>query len=157
MKKLEYKKYYPYIYKDDNNELDIRLEASEMDRLKELGTCNCMGIESLEFCGGMCVTSKCKCFKILIEVLDEFEQQKFTWKDIVEIRGELHYEEFPISGLMDDENTYQIDEFLDAVGRKYNAYPDLIKTEMMDGLDHIDVESYDLGCFINGIPEEEYD
>ena len=95
------------------------------------------------------------------KILEEFKQQKFIWKDIVEIRGEYHYEEFPISGLMDDELTYQIDDFLDSVGRKYNVYPGNIKTYMMDGIDFdpkkLSFGAESCGCYINGVPEECYE
>ena len=156
MEKLKYKKYYHCIYETERG-FDINLsEVAD----KEHSCINGHPFSINDVCGMTCYFAYpegCGLYDLGKEILEEFKQQKFTWKDIVEIRGEYHYEEFPISGLMDDENIYQIDEFLDAVGRKYNAYPDLIKTEMMDGFNHVDVEAYELGCFINGEPEENYD
>ena len=43
-------------------------------------------------------------------------------------------EEFPISGEMDG-NHYQIDNFLEAVAKKYGVRPDDVKTYMMDEID----------------------
>lgn len=155
MKKLKYKKYYPYIYE---TEWGFNIDLSEIEN-EEYPCVNGCSLD-VSTCRRTCCFAnpeKCDLYALGKEILEEFKQQNFTWKDIVEIRGEYHYEEFPISGLMDDKDTYQIDEFLDAVGRKYNAYPDLIKTEMMYGLDHVDVEVFELGCFINGISEKEID
>ena len=45
------------------------------------------------------------------DTLNEFKKHHFTWKDIVQVNGKLYEEEFMISGLMDDKNTYQIDDF----------------------------------------------
>ena len=98
---------------------------------------------------------------LIVDGIKEFQQQKFTWRDIVEINGKHYAEEFPISGLKDGESVYQIDDFLDAVGRKYNVEPEKIKTYMMDGIDFDPKElcfgAESCGCYINGVPEECYD
>ena len=81
----------------------------------------------------------------------------YTWKDIVEINGVHYAEEFEISGIMDDENTYQIDEFFIAVAEKHQVDVDEIKTYMMDDIDfnakNLPFGAEDCGCYINGIPE----
>ena len=48
---------------------------------------------------------------------------KYTWKDIVKVNGKIYAEEFPISGEMDDENTYQIDDFIDSVAKEKENNP----------------------------------
>lgn len=57
------------------------------------------------------------------------------WADIVEINGEFHAEMFQISGEMDDEKYYRIDDFIDSVANKYGVDADDVKTYMMDGID----------------------
>lgn len=84
-------------------------------------------------------------------------ENQYTWKDIVEINGCIHAEEFPISGEMDDENTYQIDDFLDAVAKKYHVSTDDVKTYMMDDI-AFDPKTQpygaeECGCYINGTAE----
>lgn len=84
------------------------------------------------------------------------ESPKYTWKDIVEINGNIYAEEFPISGKMDG-HAYQIDDFLGSVAEKYGIDADNIKTYMMDNID-FDASSLpfgaeDCGCYINGHPE----
>lgn len=78
---------------------------------------------------------------------------EYTWCDIVSVNGQIVAEEFPISGEMDDE-FYQIDDFLEAVAKKYGVGPDEVKTYMMDGIDfdpkelHFGAEA--CGCYKNG-------
>jgi hypothetical protein len=155
MKKLEYKKYYHLIYKRRNG--DLTLQPSTIDYDDSMchaeDMCECM-----IFCG---FYDSCLNVEKAWNTIKEFEGQEFTWKDVVEINGKHYAEEFPISGLMDSEDVYQIDDFLESVGRKYNVYPGNIKTYMMDGIafDSKEVEfgAESCGCYINGIPEECYE
>lgn len=156
MKKLKYKKYYQYIFKDEYGDLDINLNTIFWNFLEY--PCERRGPYGLKSCHMMCLPpDNCELYKIGEAILKEFKEQCFTWKDLVEVRGEIHEEEFKISGLNSYYEDYWVDEFIDAVARKYNAYPGFIKTETRDGLDRIDAEAFELGCFINGIPEGEYD
>lgn len=81
----------------------------------------------------------------------------YTWKDIVKVNGKISAEEFEISGVMDDENTYQIDDFLESVANKYRVDVDDIKTYMMDDIEFNPQElpfgAEDCGCYINGKAE----
>lgn len=153
--RIRYKCYYQLIYKKDNGELDIRTRDICIGALAR-------GCKNLEDCKMKC-RSKGICLPIMLieNVLMEFEEQKFTWRDVVEIDGKYYAEEFPISGLMDSEDVYQIDDFLDSVGRKYNVYPGNIKTYMMDGIDFdpkkLNFGAESCGCYINGVPEECYE
>lgn len=160
MKELKYKKYYHCIYETERG-FDINLCEVEN---KEYPCINGSPFSINNVCGNTCYFAYpggCGLYIMGKKILEEFKQQKFIWKDIVEIRGEYHYEEFPISGLMDDELTYQIDDFLDSVGRKYNVYPGNIKTYMMDGIDFgpkkLSFGAESCGCYINGVPEECYE
>lgn len=85
------------------------------------------------------------------------DENLYTWKDIVKIGDAIYVEEFPISGEMDGEDIYQIDDFLSAVSDKYNVDIDKIETYMMDHIEFdpktIGVDPADCGCYINGIPE----
>ena len=162
---IRYKCFYHSIYKKDNGELDIRTRDICIGALAR-------GYKNLEDCKTKC-RSKGICIPIILieNILMEFKEQKFTWNDMVEIDGKHYEEEFPISGLMDDENTYQIDEFINAVALKHNVYPENIKTYIMDGFklcgkdfgfidsDDIDYAPHraEYGCYINGTPEECYD
>ena len=81
----------------------------------------------------------------------------YTWKDVVKINGNIYAEEAPISGEMDDDGHYQIDEFMDAVAKKYKVSVDDIQTYMMDDI-HFNAENLPFdaeacGCYINGIGE----
>lgn len=155
MKKLEYKKYYHLIYKKRNG--DLTLQPSTIDYDDPM--CNAEDMyECMITCG---YYDRCPNVEKAWNTIKEFEEQKFTWKDIVEIDGKYYAEEFPISGLMDSEDVYQIDDFLESVGRKYNVYPGNIKTYMMDGIDfdpkEVEFGAESCGCYINGIPEECYE
>lgn len=83
--------------------------------------------------------------------------KKYTWKDIVKIDGQIYCEEFPISGVMDDPNTYCIGDFMKAVAEKYNCDTDDIQTYMLDGIEFdpsvLSFGAEACGCYINGIPE----
>lgn len=77
----------------------------------------------------------------------------YVWYDIVSVNGKITAEKFPISGETDAE-FYQIDDFLEAVAKKYGVGLDEVKTYMMDG---IDFDSKELlfgaeacGCYKNG-------
>lgn len=82
---------------------------------------------------------------------------KYTWKDIVKVNGKFYAEEFEISGEMDDENTYRIDDFIQAVADKYGVDPDDVETYMMDHVDFnpflVPFDAADCGCYINGVAE----
>jgi hypothetical protein len=54
------------------------------------------------------------------------------YKDLVCVRGKVYAEEFPISGEMDDESVYRIDDFLDAVAKKHHCQPDEVITYLED-------------------------
>ena len=94
-------------------------------------------------------------------VKDIYEQStvvnKYTWKDIVRINGKLYCEEFPISGEMDDPNTYRIDDFMKAVAEKHCCDTDDIETYMLDDIEfdgkRLIFGAEDCGCYINGVPE----
>lgn len=78
---------------------------------------------------------------------------EYTWCDIVSVNGKIVAEEFPISGEMDAE-FYQIDDFLEAVAKKYGVGLDEVKTYMMDGIDFDPKElpfgAEACGCYKNG-------
>lgn len=86
----------------------------------------------------------------------------YEWYDIVEINGSCHAEHFEISGKTDgneQESFYQIDDFLEAVARKYGVDTDDIQTYMMDNID-FDPQAQPFGaeacgCYIDGRPEWE--
>lgn len=85
---------------------------------------------------------------------------KYTWRDIVKVHqlGSFQYsiEEFPISGKMDDENHYQLDDFVRAVALKYGVTEDDVECYMMDSFDFPTTVGWDvatLGCYIFGKPE----
>lgn len=84
-------------------------------------------------------------------------KNKYTWKDIVKVNGEITTEEFEISGVMDNEDTYQIDDFLEAVAQKYGVNVDDVETYMMDDIDfdpdELPYGAEDCGCYINGVAE----
>lgn len=66
-------------------------------------------------------------------------------------------EEFEISGVMDDEDVYQIDDFLEAVAQKYGVDVDDVETYMMDDIEFNPEElpygAEACGCYINGVAE----
>lgn len=79
---------------------------------------------------------------------------EYTWRDLVCIDGEYYEEEFPITGIMDTPEHYQIDDFLEAVATKYGVIVDEIQTYMMDGVCPEGWKGVEtLGCYINGEPE----
>lgn len=82
---------------------------------------------------------------------------KYTWKDIVLINGKCYAEEFEISGLMDGDDVYQIDSFLEAVAEKYGVDVDDVQTYMMNDI-HFDPKNLpwgaaECGCYIGGKAE----
>ena len=82
---------------------------------------------------------------------------KYTWKDIVLINGKCYAEEFEISGLMDGDDVYQIDSFLEAVAEKYGVDVDDVQTYMMNDI-HFDPKNLpwgaaECGCYIDGKAE----
>lgn len=84
-------------------------------------------------------------------------KNKYTWKDVVKVNGKITTEEFEISGEMDDEDTYQIDDFLVAVAQKYGVDVDDVETYMMDDIDfnpeNLPYGAEECGCYINGVAE----
>lgn len=81
----------------------------------------------------------------------------YEWYDVVEVNGKYYCEIACITGEMDDEDTYQIDDFLEAVAEKHGVDVDDIKTYMMDNID-FDAETLQFGaescgCYIDGMPE----
>lgn len=84
-------------------------------------------------------------------------KNKYTWKDVVKVNGKITIEEFEISGKMDDEDTYQIDDFLVAVAQKYRVDVDDVETYMMDDIDfnpeNLPYGAEECGCYINGVAE----
>lgn len=78
---------------------------------------------------------------------------EYVWYDIVSVNGKITAEMFPISGEM-DEAYYQIDDFLEAVAKKYGVETDEVKTYMMDGIDFDPKElpfgAEACGCYKNG-------
>ena len=99
--------------------------------------------------------------QMMNQPVDIYEQSivvnKYTWKDIVRINGKLYCEEFPISGEMDDPDTYRIDDFMKAVAEKHNCDTDDIETYMLDDIEfdgkRLIFGAEDCGCYINGVPE----
>ena len=85
------------------------------------------------------------------------KKHNYIWKDVVEIKGHYHAEEFPISGLMDGPNVYQIDDFLDAVAKKYRVTIDDVKTYMLHNIEFdasvLPFGAEDCGCYIDGVAE----
>lgn len=92
--------------------------------------------------------SKAKVWEaILIEILQRLQNSPKTsfksysyedihvWADIVKVNDKYHAEIFPISGEMDDESHYRIDDFIDAVADKYGVNADDIQTYVMDNID----------------------
>lgn len=84
----------------------------------------------------------------------------YTWKDIVDINGVCYAEEFPISGEKDgdeDDVYYQLDDFYEAVAKKYGVDTDDIETYMMDGIEFdprvLPWGAEDCGCYIDGVAE----
>lgn len=84
----------------------------------------------------------------------------YTWKDIVDINGVCYAEEFPISGEKDgdeDDAYYQLDDFYEAVAKKYGVDVDDIETYMMDGIEFdprvLPWGAEDCGCYIDGVAE----
>ena len=96
---------------------------------------------------------------IASDIINEFKEHKFTWRDIVEINGKYYAEEFSISGIMENPDAYILDDFYTAVAEKYNV--DLtkneIKTYMMDNITfnptELEFGAEDCGCYIDGEPE----
>lgn len=82
---------------------------------------------------------------------------KYTWKDVVKVNGKISTEEFEISGVMDNEDVYQIDDFLKAVAQKYRVDVDDVETYMMDDIEFNPEElpygAEACGCYINGVAE----
>lgn len=84
---------------------------------------------------------------ILIEILQRLPNGQKTsfksysyedmhiWADIVKVNGKYNAEIFPISGEMDDESHYRIDDFIDAVANKYGVNADDVQTYVMDNID----------------------
>ena len=92
------------------------------------------------------------------EVLKDFAiKAGHTWKDIVCINGEIFAEEFSISGKMDNDDTYQVDDFIESVAKKHGVSADEMETYMLDGIDFNSQElpfgAEECGCYINGIAE----
>lgn len=81
----------------------------------------------------------------------------YVWKDIVKVNGEILAEEFEISGEMDDDDHYIIDDFLETVAKKHGVDVDDIETYMMDGIEFdpsvLPWGAEDCGCYINGVVE----
>lgn len=85
---------------------------------------------------------------------------RHTWKDIVNINGVCYAEELPISGEKDgdeDDVYYQLDDFYEAVAKKYSVDVDDIKTYMMDDIEFdprmLPWGAEDCGCYIDGVAE----
>ena len=86
---------------------------------------------------------------------------QYLWKDIIKIGDKIYAEMFPISGDMDDDETFRIDEFISLAAGKYGVNEEDIQTYMLDGIE-FDANALKLpfgaemcGCYINGIPEWE--
>lgn len=83
----------------------------------------------------------------------------FEWADIVKLPdSQIVAERHPISGIMDEDAIYQIDDFYDAVAAKYGVDTDSIETYMMDDIDfdpkNLPWGANECGCYVNGVPEE---
>lgn len=76
---------------------------------------------------------------------------EYTWRDLVYVNGKYHVGKFPITGMMDTPENYQIDDFLEAVAMKYEVDVEEIQTYMMDGVLPDGWKRIEtLGCYING-------
>ncbi|MBQ7818585.1 MAG: hypothetical protein IJ341_02690 [Bacteroidales bacterium] len=87
------------------------------------------------------------------------KKEYFEWCDIVKLPdGQIVAERHPISGIMDADAIYQIDDFYDAVASKYGVEADDIQTYMMDNIDFdpatLPWGAAECGCYVDGIPEE---
>lgn len=87
-------------------------------------------------------------------------QDIYTWRDIVKINDKIYTEKFPISGKKDHINNrtiYEIDDFLEAVAKKYGVDVDDVETYMMDDIEfdarELPYGAESCGCYINGVPE----
>ena len=84
-------------------------------------------------------------------------KNKYIWKDIVKVNEQITAEEFEISGKMDGENIYIIDDFIMSVAKKYGINTDEIKTYMLDNIEFNPKElpygAEACGCYINGVAE----
>lgn len=92
------------------------------------------------------------------EVLKDFAVEAgHTWKDIVCINGEIFAEEFSISGKMDNDEVYQVDEFIESVAKKHGVSADEVETYMLDNIEfdpeEVPFGAEECGCYINGIAE----
>lgn len=84
----------------------------------------------------------------------------YTWRDIVSINGVCYAEEFPISGEKDgceSDVYYQLDDFYDAVAKKYGVDVDDIETYVMNDIE-FDPRVFpwgaeECGCYIDGKAE----
>lgn len=89
---------------------------------------------------------------------DNEDSVTYTWKDVVLINGKCYAEEFEISGITDENNVYQIEDFLESVADKYGVDVDDVQTYMMDNIDFDPSElpwgAAECGCYIDG--EAEY-
>lgn len=74
---------------------------------------------------------------------------RYLWRDIVLIKGKCYAEEFEISGEMDNDEYYRIDEFLESVAAKHNVDVDDVKTYMMDDIT-FDIEGLPWGAEMCG-------
>ena len=58
---------------------------------------------------------------------------------------------------MDNDETYQVDDFIESVAKKHGVSADEVETYMLDGIDFDSQElpfgAEECGCYINGIAE----
>lgn len=84
-------------------------------------------------------------------------EENYVWKDIVCINGEVFAEEFSISGEMDNDEVYQVDDFIESVAKKHGVSPDEVETYMLDNIEFDPAEvsfgAEECGCYINGVAE----
>lgn len=113
--------------------------------------------------------SKESCIWFLVAIIPEIREEEirrfyieknekiYTWKDIIKVNRTITAEEFPISGVMDSSDIYQIDDFINSVASKYGVDKDEIQTYMMDKIDFdgtlLPFGAVSCGCYINGLPE----
>ena len=82
---------------------------------------------------------------------------RYEWYDIVEINGQHFAEHFEISGEMDGDDSYMIDDFLAAVAEKHGVDVDDVLTYMLDNISFdpqkMPYGAEACGCYIDGEPE----
>lgn len=85
----------------------------------------------------------------------------YTWKDIINIHGNIHAEEFPVTKKTDEDETQQINEFLTAIAAKYDVNINEIKTYKLHDINfeakYLPFGAESCGYNIDSMPEWYYE